>query len=175
MFQGDLLGLSTKQCPRNMVGQHSRVLDSLIARRVVRGHCVSPSFWSSDRGAIFCTRYQRPPREAWGKVRRSTHIADPRNVRHTQLSVISLVSLIPSNPGRLELDWLVPTSRVGEYWREGRRLLDRSLGPGPTTAYRRMMEDNTHLFLGQLLETPEDFFSHIGLSVWRIAFCVSNR
>lgn len=37
------------------------------------------------------------------------------------------------------------------------------------------MEDNTHLFLGQLLETPEDFFSHIGLSVWRIAFCVSNR
>ena len=72
---------------------------------------------------------------------------------------------------RLELDWLLPTSRVGEYWREGRRLLDRSLGPGSTTAYRRMMEDNTHLFLGQLLETPEDFFGHIQLSVLCIDLC----
>ena len=27
------------------------------------------------------------------------------------------------------------------------------------------MEDNTLLFLGQLLETPEDFLNHIGLSV----------
>ena len=63
------------------------------------------------------------------------------------------------------MDWLVPTTRVSEYWRECRRLLDRSLGPGITISYRRMMEDNTLLFLGQLLETPEDFLNHIGLSV----------
>jgi hypothetical protein len=33
-----------------------------------------------------------------------------------------------------------------------------------------MMEDNTRLFLGQLLETPGDFSNHIGLSVRRIHF-----
>jgi len=61
------------------------------------------------------------------------------------------------------MDWLLPTSRVGEYWREGRKLLDRSLGPGATAPYRRMMEDTTHMFLGQLLDAPEEFLSHIGL------------
>ena len=33
-----------------------------------------------------------------------------------------------------------------------------------------MMEDKVHLFLGQLLEAPEDFFSHIRLSVRRTRF-----
>ena len=63
------------------------------------------------------------------------------------------------------MDWPIPSTRVCEYWREGRRLLDRGLGPGVTTSYRRMMEDKTHLFLGQLLESPDNFLSHIGLSV----------
>ena len=68
------------------------------------------------------------------------------------------------------MNWILPTSRVGEYWRKGRRSLDRSLGPGATAPYRRMMEDYTRKFLGQLLETPDDFISHIGLSVRRIHF-----
>ncbi|KAI9428587.1 cytochrome P450 [Lactarius indigo] len=54
---------------------------------------------------------------------------------------------------------------MGEYWRESRKLLDRSLGASAIAPYRRMMEDNTRVFLGQLLEAPEDFSSHIGLSV----------
>ena len=63
---------------------------------------------------------------------------------------------------------------MGDYWRDGRRLLDRSLGPGATAPYRRMMEDNTHMFLGQLLEAPDDFISHIGLSVRRVHFARYN-
>ena len=72
------------------------------------------------------------------------------------------------------MNWIFPTSSVGEYWREGRRLLDRSLRPGATASYRRMMEEYTQLFLGQLLEAPEDFRSHIGLSVRRIRSCMFN-
>jgi cytochrome P450 len=72
------------------------------------------------------------------------------------------------------MGWLLPTARMNEHWREGRRLLDRSLGPGATTSYRRMMEDKARLFLGQLLEAPEDFQGHIGLSVWRVHFvCIT--
>jgi hypothetical protein len=94
MFQSDLLGLSTKRCPRNMVGQHSRVLDSLIACHIVRQTCISPSFWSSDCGVVFATRHQRPPREARGNVRRPAHVANPRNVRYTR-SFVYHPSCIP--------------------------------------------------------------------------------
>ncbi len=131
---------------------------------------MSPGFWSGGCGLVLATRYQRSPREAWGKVRRSAHVANPGNVRFIwSLSGIHLVSLTPSKY-RLEVDWLIPTTRMSEYWRGGRRLLDRSLGPGTTAPYRRMMEDNTRMFLGRLLGTPEDLFSHIGLSVRRIHF-----
>ena len=61
------------------------------------------------------------------------------------------------------MDWIVSTARSNEHWREGRRLLDRSLGPGATVSYRRMMEEKTRVFLGGLLESPEDFLGHIGL------------
>lgn len=91
MFQSDLLGLSTKRCPRNMVGQYSRIPDSLIASRVVRRHCISPCFWSSDCGAVLATRYQRTPRETRGQVRRSAHVANPKNVRYTRRSLSSSI------------------------------------------------------------------------------------
>ena len=68
------------------------------------------------------------------------------------------------------MDWYFATSTVCEYWREGRRLLDRSLGPGATAPYRPMIEEKTRMFLGQLLEAPEDFINHIGLSVRRVQF-----
>ncbi|KAI9454936.1 cytochrome P450 [Russula earlei] len=57
--------------------------------------------------------------------------------------------------------WLLPTSRKNETWREGRKLLDRSLRPGATISYRQMMQENTHRFLAQLLATPRDFRGHI--------------
>jgi hypothetical protein len=54
---------------------------------------------------------------------------------------------------------------MGELWREGRKLLDRSLRPGGTISYRRMMQENTRDFLARLLATPKEFRGHINLSI----------
>lgn len=64
---------------------------------------------------------------------------------------------------RLNLDWPISMIRKGETWREGRRLLDRSLRPSATITYQYMMEEKTHMFLATLLTTPEDFRHHIKL------------
>ena len=157
-----MLGLPIKLCLRNMVGQHSHDRDLLIVL-VTRRHCMSPCFGTSDCGAVLATRHQRPPGEARGQVRRPAYVPNPRNVCYNRsLSTIHLVSLT-SSKSRLEIDWLVSTARMNEHWRGARNLLDRSLGRGITTSYRRMMEDKTRTFLGLLLESPEDFRSHIGL------------
>lgn len=65
----------------------------------------------------------------------------------------------------MEVDWTLPILRKGEYWRKNRRLLDRSLRPGAAALHRRMIEEKTRVFLGQLLTTPNDFRAHIDLSV----------
>ena len=59
----------------------------------------------------------------------------------------------------------MPNARKGDVWREGRKLLNRSLRPGATMSYRQMMLENTRRFLAQLLATPDEFLGHIGLSV----------
>ena len=59
---------------------------------------------------------------------------------------------------------------MNQHWRGARRLLDRGLGPGATASYRGMMEENIRVFLGGLLESPDDFLGHIGLSVQCIRF-----
>jgi cytochrome P450 len=63
------------------------------------------------------------------------------------------------------MDWLLPVARKGEVWREGRKILDRSLRPGSTMAYRQMMHENIRGFLARVLVTPKDFLDHIRLSV----------
>ncbi|KAI9445943.1 cytochrome P450 [Lactarius indigo] len=63
----------------------------------------------------------------------------------------------------MEVDWLFLLTRVGNGWRQGRRLLDRSLRPGATALHRQMIEEKTRVFLGQLLATPNGFREHIDL------------
>jgi cytochrome P450 len=63
----------------------------------------------------------------------------------------------------MEMDWPVFMARMGETWREGRKILDRSLGPGATRSYRQMMQEKTREFLSQLFTTPKDFRAHIKL------------
>jgi len=65
----------------------------------------------------------------------------------------------------MEMDWLLPNSRKNEVWREGRKLLDRSLRPGATMLYRQTMQEITRGFLAQLRATPREFRNHINLSV----------
>ncbi|KAI0264172.1 cytochrome P450 [Gloeopeniophorella convolvens] len=64
----------------------------------------------------------------------------------------------------LKLDWMLPNINRSELWKDGRRLLDRSLRPSAiTTSYQQMIEEQTRLFLGKLLVTPQGFREHIEL------------
>jgi len=65
----------------------------------------------------------------------------------------------------MDMDWLFALSRMGKYWREGRKLLDRSFRSGATASHRRLIEEKTRVFLGQLLATPKAFREHIYLLV----------
>ena len=70
----------------------------------------------------------------------------------------------------MDVDWIFPITRKGKYWREGRRLLERSFRPGETDSHWRMIEDNTRVFLGQVLATPHAFRKHIDLCVFAATF-----
>jgi len=61
------------------------------------------------------------------------------------------------------LDWFLIISGLTESWRDGRKILDRSLRAGATTTYRPMMQEKSRWFLAQLLENPYDFHHHIEL------------
>ncbi|KAI0253709.1 cytochrome P450 [Lactifluus subvellereus] len=63
----------------------------------------------------------------------------------------------------MKIDWLLALLQHKERWREGRKLVDRSLRPGATSSYRQMIEEKTRGFLGELLAAPDDFRDHIKL------------
>jgi cytochrome P450 len=65
----------------------------------------------------------------------------------------------------MDVNWIFPIARMGKYWREGRKLLDRSLRPGATTSHRRLIEEKTRVLLSQLLATPKAFREHVDLFV----------
>ena len=85
--------------------------------------------------------------------------------------LLSLTQDADFRPPRMDVDWIFPIARKGKYWREGRRLLERSFRPGETDSHWRMIEDNTRVFLGQLLATPKAFREHIDLSVSCCCIC----
>ena len=66
---------------------------------------------------------------------------------------------------RADLDWLLPVTGYGDHWREGRKIADRSLRPGVMSQFHQRIEEKTREFLGQILESPAEFRSHIELSV----------
>ena len=70
------------------------------------------------------------------------------------------------------MDWPIFFTGMTETWREGRKLLDRSLRPGAMTSYQQMIQEKTREFLAQLFATPTDFHSHIELSVGRLPFFI---
>jgi hypothetical protein len=63
------------------------------------------------------------------------------------------------------MDWLLGGLRKGELWREGRKILDRSLRPGATILYHQMIQENVRGYLARLLATPKEFRTHISLLV----------
>ena len=70
------------------------------------------------------------------------------------------------------MDWPVFMSGMSETWRQGRKLLDRSLRPGAVTSYRQMIQEKTIAFLAQLRANPKDFDAHVELSVRHVPYIV---
>jgi hypothetical protein len=70
------------------------------------------------------------------------------------------------------MDWFVPNMGMSEFWREGRKLLDRSLRPGAAMSYRQMMQEKTRWFLAQLFANPKEFHHHIELSLFHLPHIV---
>jgi hypothetical protein len=59
-------------------------------------------------------------------------------------------------------------ARMGDTWREGRKLLDGNLRSGAMMLYRQMMQEKTCDFLANLFATPKDVHAHIELLVGRL-------
>jgi hypothetical protein len=70
------------------------------------------------------------------------------------------------------MDWITPSLGMCESWREGRKLLDRSLRAGALTSYRPMMQEKTRWFLAQLFSNPNEFHRHIELLLYRLFYIV---
>jgi len=60
-------------------------------------------------------------------------------------------------------DWPLVIARCNDRWRQGRRLLDRGLGPGATASYRPMLQARAHKLLSRLLANPQKWQAHIDL------------
>ena len=60
----------------------------------------------------------------------------------------------------MDLDWPLFMAKMSDTWREGRKVLDRSLRPGAVMSYRQIVREKTHEFLVQLCANPKDFLSH---------------
>jgi hypothetical protein len=127
----------------------------------MRRRCILPSSFRKSRCSVeFAICNQGSTRNEGRNIRRSAYATYPGNVR-----LLSPPSFKADSNRRLNLDWPLPVSGKSETWREGRKLLDRSLRPGATISYRYMMEEKTHMFLAKLLTNPEDFRRHIELLV----------
>ena len=68
----------------------------------------------------------------------------------------------------MDLGWPLFMIRMGDAWREGRKLLDGNLRSGAIISYRQMMQEKTREFLANVFTTPKDVQSHIELLVGRL-------
>jgi hypothetical protein len=70
------------------------------------------------------------------------------------------------------MDWPLFMTGMTETWRKGRKLVDHNLQPGALLTYGQMMQEKTREFLTQLIETPENFRTHVELSVGRLLYSI---
>jgi hypothetical protein len=63
----------------------------------------------------------------------------------------------------MEWHWQLSFAKYGEAWRQGRRLLDRSLRPGAAATHRPVQEAGVRALLTRLLATPNQWQEHIEL------------
>ncbi|KAF6761857.1 cytochrome P450 [Ephemerocybe angulata] len=58
-------------------------------------------------------------------------------------------------------DWTMPTLPYNSKWKSQRRLFSKYFSASNTSAYHPRVREFTHLMLPKLLNTPEDFITHI--------------
>jgi len=63
----------------------------------------------------------------------------------------------------MEWNWQVPIAGYGEAWRQGLKLLDRSLRPGAAATYRPVQQARVRVFLSRLLAAPDQWRAHLEL------------
>jgi len=64
----------------------------------------------------------------------------------------------------MEWEWILPmATSSSNYWRLGRRMLDRGLRPVAMASYRPMIQGRTRVLLSRLLENPHQWEDHFDL------------
>ncbi|KAI0302458.1 cytochrome P450 [Multifurca ochricompacta] len=87
-------------------------------------------------------------------IKVSKDLFDKRGDIYSDRPVIPILDM-------MKWGWLVPFARYGNFWRQGRRLLDRDLRPGAVTAYRLMQQMKARVLLTRLLASPDEWEAHI--------------
>ena len=112
----------------------------------------------------------RPPMICWECVGTSILIA--LSFRSSRCMRIS--SALPSSAEkcfRMGVQGNTVLARYGKKWRSLRKISERSFRPGSLPAYRVIHETRARVLAARLLQSPQEWISHIELSVYFPLFC----
>jgi hypothetical protein len=106
------------------------------------------------------------PKAAKNLLEKRGNIYSDRHLMPFYQMYVFVVSALPGCPNRIGVhftrmgwEWFHPTTPYSDYWREGRKILDRSLRAGAVVQYRPMQLAKTHDLLYGLLSSES--FHHL--------------
>jgi cytochrome P450 len=73
----------------------------------------------------------------------------------------------------MDVQWSVLLARYGEHWRFRRKIVERSFRPGSLSAYRAMQETRARVLVTRLLQSPQEWITHIELSAFSLFVHIS--
>jgi cytochrome P450 len=78
---------------------------------------------------------------------------------------------------RMDVQWSLLVARYGDPWRLRRKIAERSFRPGSMSVYRVIQETRARALVSRLLQSPQEWISHIELSVFPpfCSYCVLNH
>ena len=68
----------------------------------------------------------------------------------------------------MDVQWSVLLARYGEHWRFRRKIVERSFRPGSLSTYRVIQETRARGLATRLLQSPQEWITHIELSVFSL-------
>jgi hypothetical protein len=75
----------------------------------------------------------------------------------------------------MDVQWSVLLARYGEHWQFRRKIVERSFRPGSLSEYRVIQETRARVLVTRLLQSPQEWISHIELSVFWFISRSSNH